>query len=78
MICVFVLDNLLTSWIFTTRTEPLTKCVNPAEDKGEDRRTRHCKNRFKPPPLPSNLILLIVPRLYMWYYLFCILSFSKF
>ena len=31
MICLFVLDDSLTGWRFTTRTEELTKCYEPLQ-----------------------------------------------
>ena len=60
MIYSFVLDDSLTSYRFTTRTEQLTKCCEPQQKMRV--RLGACKTGVSPPP--SNFILLIVPRRY--------------
>ena len=62
MIYLFVLDNnSLDSKRFTTGTEQFTKCCEPLQKIRV--RLGPCKTGLSP-RLPSNLILLIVPRRY--------------
>ena len=49
MIYSFVLDDSLTSWRFTTRTEQLTKCCEPLQKMRV--RLGPCKTGLSPPPL---------------------------
>ena len=60
MIYLSVLDDLLTSKRFTTRTEQLTKCCEPLKKMRV--RLVPCKIDLSL-PLPSDCILLLVPRL---------------
>ena len=47
MIYLFVLDDPLTSWRFTTRTEELTKCYEPLQKLRV--RLGNCKTGLSPP-----------------------------
>ena len=47
MIYLFVLDDSLTSWRFTTRTEELTKCYEPLHKLRV--RLGTCKTGLSPP-----------------------------
>ena len=47
MIYLFVLDDSLTSWRFTTRTEELTKCCEPLQELRV--RLGTCKTGLSPP-----------------------------
>ena len=62
MMYSFVLEDSLTSYRFTTRTEQLTKCCEPLQKMRM--RLEPCKTGLSP---PSNFILLIVPRRYFCY-----------
>ena len=59
VICLFVLDDSLTSLRFTTRTEKLTKCYEPLQKL----RVRLWPYKIDLSP-PVILYLLIVPRRY--------------
>ena len=58
MIYLFVLDDLLASQRFTTRTEQPTKCCEPLQKMRV--RLGACKIDLSPPP-PSNFMSLIIP-----------------
>ena len=75
MIYLFVHDDSLTSYRFTTRTEQLTKCYEPLQKLRV--RLGSCKTGLSPPVI---FILLIVPGRYLccgsncsmsWCLIFC-------
>ena len=66
MIYLFVLDDSLTSYRFTTRTEELTKCYEPLQKLRV--RLWPCKIDLSP---PVTFLILIVPSRYFCGGSFC-------
>ena len=73
MIYLFVLDDSLTSYRFTTRTEELTKCYEPLQKLRE--RLGTCKTGLSPS------VTLVTDRsksiLLWWFFLFYVLVFKN-